>query len=57
MYFFRPMVPGDIITSVATIAAIEDEPAGESLTVEVQCNQRAREVCAADDVYRSHSRS
>jgi acyl dehydratase len=45
MFFLRPMVPGDIITSAATIAAIEDEPAGESLTVEVQCtNQRAESV-------------
>jgi len=45
MYFLRPMVPGDIITSVATIAAIADEPAGESLAVEVQCtNQRGESV-------------
>lgn len=45
LYFLRPMVPGDIITSVATIAAIADEPAGESLTVEVQCgNQRGEAV-------------
>jgi acyl dehydratase len=45
MYFLRPMVPGDILTSVATIMAIADEPAGESLAVEVQCtNQRAESV-------------
>jgi acyl dehydratase len=45
MYFLRPMVPGDILTSVATITAIADEPAGESLAVEVQCtNQRAESV-------------
>jgi acyl dehydratase len=45
MYFLCPMVPGDIITSVATIAAIADEPAGESLAVEVQCtNQRGESV-------------
>lgn len=45
MFFLRPMVPGDIITSTATLAAIEDEPAGESLAVEVQCtNQRDEPV-------------
>jgi acyl dehydratase len=45
LFFLRPMVPGDIITSVATIATIEDEPAGESLAVEVQCtNQRGESV-------------
>jgi acyl dehydratase len=45
MYFLRPLVPGDILTSVATITAIADEPAGESLAVEVQCtNQRGEAV-------------
>jgi acyl dehydratase len=45
MYFLRPMVPGDILTSVATITAIADEPAGESLAVEVRCtNQRSESV-------------
>jgi acyl dehydratase len=45
MYFLRPLVPGDLVTSVATIVAITDEPAGESLTVEVQCtNQRGESV-------------
>jgi acyl dehydratase len=45
MDFLRPMVPGDILTSVATITAIADEPAGESLAVEVQCtNQRGESV-------------
>lgn len=44
MGFLRPMVPGDIITSVATIAAITDEPSGESLAVEVQCTNQRGEV-------------
>ncbi|MSQ46789.1 MAG: dehydratase [Deltaproteobacteria bacterium] len=45
MYFVRPLVPGDIITSVASIVTMTDEPAGESLTVEVQCtNQRGESV-------------
>ena len=43
MYFLCPMVPGDIITSVATIMTIADGPAGESLTVEVQCTNQRRE--------------
>jgi acyl dehydratase len=45
MFFFRPLVPGDIITSVAKIAAIEEEIGGESLAVEVHCtNQRGESV-------------
>ncbi len=45
MHFFQPMVPGDIITSTASIAAIEDEPVGESLAIAMACmNQRAEKV-------------
>jgi len=45
MFFLHPLVPGDIITSVAKIAAIEEEAAGESLAVEVHCtNQRNEPV-------------
>lgn len=45
MYFFRPLVPGDIVTSTATVAAIEEEAAGESLAIDVNCvNQRAEQV-------------
>lgn len=45
MYFFQPMVPGDIITSTASIAAIEDESMGESLAIAIACvNQRAEKV-------------
>lgn len=45
MFFFRPLVPGDIITSVAKIAAIEEETGGESLAIEVHCtNQRGEPV-------------
>jgi len=45
MYFYRPAVPGDIITSTATIAAIEGKSNGESLTVEIHCiNQRSEPV-------------
>lgn len=45
MQFFRPLVPGDIITSTATIAAIKEEVAGESLAIDVHCvNQRTELV-------------
>src|SRR5713101_1566505 len=45
MYFYRPVVPGDIVTSTAKIAAIEEKPNGESLVVEVHCtNQRSEPV-------------
>src|SRR2546425_1118077 len=41
MYFYLPVVPGDVVTSTAKIVAIEKRPAGESLMVEVQSrNQR-----------------
>lgn len=45
MYFYRPIVPGDIITSTAKIATIEEKSNGESLTVEIHCaNQRDEAV-------------
>jgi acyl dehydratase len=45
MYFLQPMVPGDIVTSTATIAAIEDDPVGESLAIAIDCtNQRTEKV-------------
>jgi len=45
MSFLQPIVPGDIITGAALIAAIEKESAGESITVEVNCvNQRGEPV-------------
>ncbi|MGH7960733.1 MAG: MaoC/PaaZ C-terminal domain-containing protein, partial [Candidatus Binatia bacterium] len=45
MYFYRSVVPGDIVTSVAKIAAIEEMSRGESLTVEIHCtNQRDEPV-------------
>jgi acyl dehydratase len=43
MFFFRPAVPGDIITSVAKIAAIEEEIGGESLALEVHCTDQRGE--------------
>ena len=45
MHFLLPLVPGDIVTSTATVAAIEEEAAGESLAIDVNCvNQRAEQV-------------
>jgi acyl dehydratase len=45
MHFFQPLMPGDIITSTASIATIEDEPTGESLAIAIECvNQRAEKV-------------
>lgn len=45
MHFFLPAVPGDIITSTARIAAIEEKKNGEILTVELNCaNQRKETV-------------
>jgi acyl dehydratase len=45
MRFFQPLMPGDIVTSTATVAAIEDEPTGESLAIAIDCvNQRAEKV-------------
>ncbi len=44
MFFLRPLVPGDIITSVAKIATVEEEARGESLAVEVHCTNQRREL-------------
>ena len=45
MQFVRPLVPGDIITSTAVVAAIEEEATGELLAIDVNCvNQRAEQV-------------
>ena len=45
MHFRLPVVPGDIITCVATIQHIEEQASGESLGVEVQStNQRGELV-------------
>ena len=43
--FYRPVAPGDIVTSTARIAAIDETMTGETLAVEVQCvNQRQEPV-------------
>lgn len=45
MHFFCPIVPGDIITSTATIGAIEDQRGGESMTLEIHShNQHGKAV-------------
>ena len=45
MQFFQPLVPGDIVTSTAIVAAIEEEAMGESIAIDVNCvNQRAEQV-------------
>jgi acyl dehydratase len=45
MHFFRPVVPGDIVTSVAKIVTVEEKSNGESFTVEVNStNQRSEAV-------------
>lgn len=45
MYFYLPVVPGDIVTSTAKILAIEEKATGESLVMEVHCtNQRGEPV-------------
>jgi acyl dehydratase len=45
MRFLRPIVPGDRITSTATIRAIEDQRAGESMTLEIHShNQHGKAV-------------
>ncbi len=45
MHFLQPLVPGDIVTSTAIIAAVEEEGAGESLAIDIDCvNQRAEQV-------------
>lgn len=43
--FFRPIYPGDLITSVAAIKAIETTPAGDSMTLELPAtNQHGEPV-------------
>ena len=45
MHFFRPIGPGDTITSTATIGAIEDQRGGESMTLELHShNQHGKAV-------------
>ncbi|MCS6925200.1 MAG: MaoC/PaaZ C-terminal domain-containing protein [Candidatus Binatia bacterium] len=45
MVFYLPVVPGDVITSTTRIAAIEERPNGEILTVQISCvNQRGETV-------------
>ncbi|HEV8711379.1 MAG TPA: MaoC/PaaZ C-terminal domain-containing protein [Candidatus Binatia bacterium] len=45
MYFYRTVVPGDIVTSTAKILTIEERATGESLVMEVHCtNQRGEPV-------------
>ena len=45
MHFLRPIVPGDTITSTATIGAIEDQRGGESMTLEIHShNQHGKAV-------------
>ncbi len=45
MRFFRPLIPGDTIHSTAKIVAIEEQPGGESLAVDLHCwNQTGETV-------------
>jgi acyl dehydratase len=45
MYFYRPTVPGDVVTSTARITTIEGKTTGESLEVEINSkNQRGEPV-------------
>ena len=45
MRFFRPIIPGDTINSTAKIVAIEEQPGGESLAVDLHCwNQTGETV-------------
>ena len=45
MRFFHPIVPGDTITSTARIVAIEEQPGGESLAIDLYCgNQTGQTV-------------
>lgn len=37
MRFFHPIIPGDMITSTAKIVAIEEQPGGDSLAVDLRC--------------------
>lgn len=42
--FFRPIIPGDIINSTAKIVAIEEQPGGESLAVDLHCSNQTGEA-------------
>jgi acyl dehydratase len=45
MFFYLPVVPGDVITSTAHIATIEARPKGEVLVIKINCvNQRKETV-------------
>jgi acyl dehydratase len=44
MFFYLPVIPGDIITSTAQIAAIEERPNGEVLVVKLRCVNQRREA-------------
>lgn len=44
MYFYRPVAPGDIITSTAKILAIEEKATGESLVIEVLSSTQDNEL-------------
>ena len=43
MYFYRTVVPGDIITNTAKILAIEEKATGESIVVEVLSTTQKKE--------------
>ena len=44
MRFFHPIVPGDMINSTAKIVAIEEQPGGESLAVDLHCCNQTGET-------------
>lgn len=44
MRFFHPIVPGDTINSTAKIVAIEEQPGGESLAVDLHCCNQTGET-------------
>ena len=44
MRFLHPIVPGDTINSTAKIVAIEEQPGGESLAVDIDCCNQTGET-------------
>ncbi len=44
MRFFQPIIPGDTINSTAKIVAIEEQPGGESLAVDLHCCNQTGET-------------
>ena len=44
MRFLRPIIPGDTISSTAKIVAIEEQPRGESLAIDLQCFNQTDEI-------------